>query len=157
MIRETQGDICHTIADAIVVPVNCVGVMGKGVALAARLAFPDIEAPYRVACCSGFDNTLAPGDVLPIRRLFGKRPPWVFCFATKAHWKDPSQLEWIERGLPRLTGEMMVRTKDEKSPLRSVAVPRLGCGAGGLDWAVVGPKVTAAFANLPIDLILYGS
>lgn len=144
----TGGDICNTEADALVCTVNCVGVMGKGVALAVKLAFPDVYEPYRRWCAEG---NLRPGQVLPLFRAAGLRPSAVFAFATKNHWRDPSQLQWISWGLAALAANITAF----RHVVPSVAIPPLGCGAGGLDWKVVRPMIVAAFESLPVDVYLY--
>lgn len=145
MFTETTGDICSTRAAALVVPVNRVGVMGKGVALAVRLAFPEVEAAYRRRC---FGSGLRPGDLCTILRT-KPGPTWVFCVATKDHWREPSQLLWVEQGLTRIAAELTSRH------IETVALPRLGCGAGGLSWEDVRPKVVSAFSHLSCEVHVY--
>lgn len=151
-IHTGTGNICNTEAEALVCTVNCVGVMGKGVALAVKQAFPEVYEPYRKTCAVGLLN---PGRVLVIERALSITP-WqllgprrVFCFATKDHWRQPSKLEWIERGLVELVAEV------RQLQIPSIAIPPLGCGNGGLDWKIVRPMIVAAFEPLSVDVYLY--
>lgn len=130
-----DGDLLTSTAEALVNPVNTVGVMGKGLALAFRRAHPDSYAAYRTACGNG---ELRVGKVFPTRRDGG----WIVHFPTKRHWRDPSRMEWIESGLSDLV--RFLREND----VRSVAVPALGCGLGGLAWEEVEPVVRDALGTL---------
>jgi len=140
MIELTQGDILKARAEALVNTVNCVGVMGRGVALQFRKAFPDNFKVYKHVCDR---KQLHPGRVL-VYDLGRLEPPrYVINFPTKRHWKGRSKLEDIQAGLVALTREV------RKRGIRSVAIPPLGCGLGGLDWDVVRPMIEEAFADLP--------
>lgn len=119
-------NIVHSDADIIVNTVNCVGVMGAGVAKAFLAEFGrDRLAPYFRACAAG---ALHPGDC-PLFPL-GDRRLWA-AFASKNHWRHPSRLEWIEHGLANLA------VNAREADARSIALPPPGCGLGGLDWSVV--------------------
>ncbi|OGU22505.1 MAG: hypothetical protein A2580_08955 [Hydrogenophilales bacterium RIFOXYD1_FULL_62_11] len=132
------GDIFQTQAQCLVNPVNCVGVMGAGLAKAFSTRYPAILPPYQRACRQGQFN---PGGVQLLRLdpESGLRDRdgslLIANLATKLHWRDPSQLDWVERGLSVLAQRLLER------PVRSVAVPMLGAGLGGLDWALVRPVV----------------
>lgn len=143
MIRFAAGDIFAQSAVALVNPVNCVGVMGRGLAVQFRRRFPDAFEPYRQACR---DRALRPGRVLvwPTRR---PAPRWIVHFPTKRHWRDPSRLEDIDAGLRDLAAAV------RRHRMPSVAVPPLGCGLGGLDWASVRPLLEAHLADLPCAVI----
>ena len=119
---------------AIVNTVNCVGIMGKGLALTVRNRYPACYNAYRAACRRG---QVRPGR-LHLWRNMANRPGqarWIVNFPTKDHWRQPSRLEWIDQGLEALV-ELI---QQEKIP--SLAVPPLGCGLGGLNWAEVEPLI----------------
>lgn len=140
MIELTRGDIVRADAEALVNTVNCVGVMGRGVALQFRKAFPENFKVYKAACDR---REVRPGRMLvhELGRL--SNPRLVINFPTKRHWKDKSRIEDIEAGLHALIEEVRRRG------VRSVAIPPLGCGLGGLDWREVRPRIEAAFMRVP--------
>jgi len=121
-----KADIFGLPVEALVNPVNSVGVMGKGLAAAFRARFA-LDPAYTNACRQG---ALRPGGVLPIR--VSGRHKWVLCAATKDNWRHPSQLSWVEKliseSLPQAIAECGITT---------IAIPALGCGLGGLDWKEV--------------------
>lgn len=140
MIERGRGSLLEADVDALVNTVNCVGVMGRGVALAVKAAYPRVYAEYRRAC---EEHLVQPGKMLTI--LSGRRgnPQYIINFPTKRHWKGKSRLADIKAGLPALVDEV------NRLRIESVAVPALGCGNGGLDWAVVRPLIVDAFEALP--------
>ena len=137
------GDVTQDDADILVNTVNAVGVMGKGVALAFRQRWPTIMAPYVAACRSG---QLRAGGCLLLPLPDGRL--WA-ALATKAHWRDPSQMAWVEQGLSRLADLAA------QAGARSIAIPPPGCGNGGLDWMRVEPLVLAALSGF--DLRIYAA
>jgi len=139
MLRSSQADLLDTQAEALVNTVNEVGVMGKGIALQVREAFPASTAEYMAAAKRG---AVRVGRVLvtPSGSLVG--PRWIIHFPTKKHWRHPSRIEWVRAGLVDL-----VRVLRELG-IRSVAVPALGCGAGGLDWIEVRREIEHAFVGV---------
>lgn len=139
MICYTQGDILTSDAEALVNTVNCVGIMGRGIALQFKNAFPANFKAYAVACKR---REVLPGRlfVFDIGEL--TTPRYIINFPTKRHWRDKSRIEDIEVGLVTLVAE--VRTRN----IRSIAIPPLGCGLGGLDWAAVRPLIEQAFSPL---------
>ncbi len=140
MIKLTQGDILKAQTEALVNTVNCVGIMGRGIALQFRKAFPENFKAYKQVCDR---KQLHPGEVF-VYDLGRLEPPrLVINFPTKRHWKGKSKLEDIQAGLEALVREIRVRG------IRSVAIPPLGCGLGGLNWDVVRPMIEEAFASLP--------
>lgn len=145
MIREMTGDLLRDDAQALVNAVNTVGVMGKGLALQFKRAFPEVFRTYQAACQRG---EVQPGRVLPVRLQSSDR--WVLNFPTKRHWRQRSRLADIESGLDDL-----IRVIDELK-IASVAVPPLGCGNGGLDWSVVRPLIIERLGVLDCDVRLYG-
>lgn len=140
MIEITRGNILRADAEAIVNTVNCVGFMGKGIALQFKKAHPDNYEAYRKACDAG---EVKPGKMFIYETGFMINPKFIINFPTKRHWKGKSRLEDVETGLKALIDE--VRTLN----IRSVAVPPLGCGLGGLQWSVVRLMIEKAFTNLP--------
>lgn len=128
MITYQTGNILHDQADAIINTVNTVGVMGKGLALQFKKAFPDNFKQYKKACD---DHSLATGNVLSVSLNSISAPFYVINFPTKAHWKEKSKLEYIEQGLESLKAEV------QRLGLKSVAIPALGSGLGGLPWQQV--------------------
>ena len=133
-------DIFETGADVLVNPVNCVGVAGAGLALEFRTRFPDSYLKYKEACAS---------KSLKIGRTFLDFDPPILYFPTKSHWKHKSTLSGIRSGL-----NSMVRIL-RSTGFTTVAVPKLGCGLGGLDWKDVRPMIVNAFTELPdMELIL---
>jgi O-acetyl-ADP-ribose deacetylase (regulator of RNase III) len=147
MIELRQGNILKAQADALVNTVNCVGVMGRGIALQFKKAFPDSFKAYKEVCDR---DELAPGKVLvhDLNRL--AQPHYVIHLPTKRHWRGKSRIEDIEAGLEALVVEV------RRLMLQSVAIPPLGCGQGGLDWADVRPRIERAFAELPdVQVLLF--
>jgi len=140
MIEYREGNLLVAHAQALVNTVNTVGVMGKGIALQFKEAFPENFRAYSVACKSG-GVTIGAMFVTETRRL--DDPRWIINFPTKKHWRDPSKLEYVEAGLKDL-----VRVVRERA-IESMALPPLGCGHGGLDWALVRPLIVAAAEEIP--------
>ena len=124
MIRFTQGDLFASGCEALVNPVNCVGVMGKGLALQFRSRFPANYEAYREACARG---AVRPGRCFVFDAGAG-RPRVIVNFPTKRHWREPSRIEDIAAGLDDLAGVL------RRHAIGSVAIPPLGCGLGGLPW-----------------------
>lgn len=140
MIRITHGDLLKTKAEALVNTVNCVGVMGKGVALQFKKAFPENFKAYAKACKHG---DVLPGKMFTFDTGEMMEARWIINFPTKRHWKGKSRLEDVEAGLKALAEEVTALR------IKSIAVPPLGCGNGGLDWNVVRPRIEQTFAGLP--------
>ncbi len=140
MIELAHGDILHAEAEALVNTVNCVGVMGRGIALQFRKAFPENFKIYEAACER---EEVRPGKMLVFETGLLTGPRHIINFPTKRHWKGKSRIEDIDAGLPALIAEVAARG------IRSIAVPPLGCGLGGLNWGEVRPKIVRAFEGLP--------
>jgi O-acetyl-ADP-ribose deacetylase (regulator of RNase III) len=145
MILETTGDILTADVEALVNPVNTVGVMGAGLACQVKHTFPDVFRAYAAACQR---DELRTGIV--IAHPTGTNPRYVVSFPTKQHWRDPSKLEWIEQGLIGL------RETIDDLGIRSIAIPPLGCGLGGLDWPDVRGLIVERLGDLDVDVVLYG-
>jgi O-acetyl-ADP-ribose deacetylase (regulator of RNase III) len=138
MIFRADGDLLATDAEALVNTVNTVGVMGKGIALQFKLAFPENYKAYETACKGG---EVQIGKMFVFHRA--NNPRVIINFPTKKHWKGKSRIEDIKSGLKALID---VITKEH---IKSIAVPPLGCGNGGLDWGEVRPLIAQAFSALP--------
>ena len=147
MIHFRKGNILEADTEALVNTVNTVGVMGKGIALAFKKAFPDNFEYYKKACDNKELNT---GDLL-ITQTGKITPKYIINFPTKVHWKEKSKMEYIEQGMKRL-----VQVIDEKE-IRSIAIPPLGCGNGGLNWQDVKKVMINELSKLPenIDVIIF--
>jgi len=145
MIELKKGDILIQEAEALVNTVNCVGVMGRGIALQFRKAYPENYKVYREACGRG---EVQPGRlfVSDLNRLVN--PRLIINFPTKRHWKGKSRIEDVRSGLQDLVRVL------RQHQVHSVAVPPLGCGLGGLDWRTVRPLIEEALGALP-DLHVY--
>lgn len=131
-ITIKHGSIFDSTADVLVCPVNCVGVMGKGLAKEFKRRFPIESGEYMTYCDT---QSLNPGGV------FFRSPIWFA--ATKQHWKRPSKIEWVESCLTWMAFY---------HPETSIAIPQLGCGCGGLDWADVWPLYEKHLGDLPVDV-----
>jgi O-acetyl-ADP-ribose deacetylase (regulator of RNase III) len=144
--EEAVGaDMFRARCDGLVVPVNSIGVMGKGLAKMARGRFPEASGFYERTAKAG---RLAPGGVLAV----GGGPRLYFA-ATKAHWRDPSRLEWITLAAADLVRRMALDT-----PVRSLGLPALGAGLGELGWEAVRPILLAAaeqIAALGVDVHMF--
>lgn len=138
MIFRADGDLLATNAEALVNTVNTVGVMGKGIALQFKQAFPDNYSAYVAACKHG---EVQIGKMFVVHRE--DTPRLIINFPTKRHWKGNSRIEDIKSGLKALIEVV------KKEHIKSIAVPPLGCGNGGLDWAEVRPLIEQAFSEVP--------
>src|SRR5260370_362202 len=148
MITFTEGNLLDADVEALVNTVNTVGVMGKGIALMFKEAFPENYEAYRAACKSR-DITIGRVFATERRDVFGG-PKWIINFPTKEHWRSPSRLEWIDDGLVDL------RSFIEEHAIRSIALPPLGSGNGGLDWSDVRPLIQRALESLrDVEVIVY--
>jgi O-acetyl-ADP-ribose deacetylase (regulator of RNase III) len=147
MIRFTTGNLLDAKVEALVNTVNTVGVMGKGIALMFKEAFPENFSKYEAACKS---NEISVGHMFVTQRRDLLGPKWIINFPTKKHWRHPSKLEWITTGLDDLKCVIL------KNDIRSIALPPLGSGNGGLDWQDVRPKIEAALGALAnVDVTVY--
>ena len=147
MITFTQGNLLGADAEALVNTVNTVGVMGKGIALMFKEAFPENFQAYKKAC-DRREIEVGQMFVTERRQLIG--PRWIINFPTKKHWRNPSKMEWIERGLEDL--QRIIREKG----IRSIALPPLGSGNGGLDWSEVREKIEVSLSKLSdVEVTVY--
>ena len=146
-IEFTTGNLLEADVQAVVNTVNTVGVMGKGIALMFKEAFPENFLDYELACK---EKRVQLGRMFVTERQNLLGPKWIVNFPTKGHWRYPSKLEWIKQGLIDLR-EFIVR-----EDIKSIALPPLGAGNGGLEWAEVRPLIIQEFANLKdVNIIVY--
>ena len=147
-IAITHGDLLQQDdVDAIVNTVNCVGVMGKGIALQFRNKWPENFRAYAAACAAG---EVRPGQMLVFDTGALAKPGFIINFPTKDHWRGKSRIAFIRDGLADLVAQV------RRLGIRSIALPPLGCGNGGLDWSDVRPLIESAFAELPgVDVHLF--
>lgn len=147
MITDSHGNLLRAEAEALVNTVNTEGVMGKGIALQFKNAYPAMYESYRRMAKAG-NVKLGSVQVWETGQLTG--PRYVINFPTKGHWKSKSKLADIREGLTDLT--RVVRERG----ITSIAVPPLGCGNGGLDWRDVEPVIRDAFAAIPnVEVLLF--
>ena len=147
MISMVKGNFLEANAEALVNTVNCVGIMGKGIALQSKKAFPDNYEAYAQACKKG---EVRPGRMFVYETKRMLNPKYIINFPTKRHWIGRSRYEDIESGLQALVVEARGRR------IRSMAIPPLGCGSGGLDWAIIRPMIEHALSMLPdVEVHLY--
>ena len=138
-MRFTQGNLLDSRVEALVNTVNTVGVMGKGIALMFKEAFPANFRAYEEACER---KSVRIGTMFVTENNTFEGPRWIINFPTKKHWRQPSKLEWIVEGLKDL------RRVIEERQIRSIALPPLGAGNGGLDWADVRPQIQGILGDL---------
>ncbi|CAM4259217.1 macro domain-containing protein [Shewanella livingstonensis] len=132
-IKSVEGDLLQQQdVDAIVNTVNCVGVMGKGIALQFKKKWPANFKAYAAACKA---DEVKLGQMFTFELGAMALPKFIINFPTKGHWRNASRLQDIESGLKDLAKQIQLHN------IRSIAIPPLGCGNGGLDWAEVNPLV----------------
>jgi O-acetyl-ADP-ribose deacetylase (regulator of RNase III) len=139
MMCFVKGNLLDAQVEALVNTVNTVGVMGKGIALMFKEAFPENFRAYEEACKA---KEVRIGRMFVTENRTFAGPHWIINFPTKKHWRQPSKLEWIIEGLNDL------RHVIQENNIRSIALPPLGSGNGGLDWSEVRPEVEKALAGL---------
>ncbi|NJK79932.1 MAG: DUF4433 domain-containing protein [Chloroflexaceae bacterium] len=158
-----EGDMFFSRAQTLTISVNTKGVMGKGLAARAKYQFPDVYVRYQEVC-----RGRNPQLKLSIPYLYKRETPidydladasnmlpginnekWFLLFATKGHWKEQSDLRSIERGLEWISKNY------QQEGIKSLALPALGCGLGGLEWSEVGPLMCRYLVNLNISVRIY--
>ena len=160
-ISLIDGDMFFSNLQTLTISVNLQGIMGKGLASRAKYQFPDVYVAYQDACRSkrinatrpflykresSLDEELADLDT-PL--VTSNAVKWFLLFATKRHWKDNSRMDDIEGGLK------WVRDNYQKQGIKSLALPALGCGLGGLDWKTVGPLMCKFLHGIDISVAIY--
>jgi O-acetyl-ADP-ribose deacetylase (regulator of RNase III) len=147
MIKLAKGNLLKADAEALVNTVNCVGHMGKGIALQFKKAFPDNFKSYERVCKA---NEMRPGKMFIYDTGNIWNPRYIINFPTKRHWRGKSRLEDIKSGLKALVEDV------RKLNISSIAVPPLGCGLGGLHWDTVRSLIEDAFSSLPdVQVLLF--
>lgn len=141
-IQYQQGDIFDSKAHVIVNTVNCKGVMGKGLALAFKQRYPAMFPVYQQECKTGKLHIGRP-------TLYKQSTPWILNFPTKDHWKPPSKIEYLEKGLEYFVANY------KKAGIKSIAFPKLGAQNGKLPWDEVGPLMARYLSQLDIDVYIY--
>ena len=145
MLELGAGDLLQADVEALVNAVNLQGVMGKGIALQFKKAFPGNFEAYRSAC-KRRQLQLGRMFVHPLGML---APKFIINFPTKDHWRSKSRIEDIDLGLKDLAQQVM------RLGIRSIAVPPLGCGLGGLEWAEVKPLIERHLGELDIRVVVF--
>ncbi len=143
MFKALIGDLFESRAQTLVNTVNCVGVMGKGVAEQFKRRFPEMFEDYKRRCD---EKSVRLGEPYLYRDASGTR---IINFPTKDHWRSPSRLTDVERGLDYLAAHVT------DWGITSLAMPPLGCGNGGLEWSEVGPLIYSKLHRLPVDVEVY--
>lgn len=147
MIEYKRGDILQENAEALINTVNCVGVMGRGIALQFKNAFPKNFKAYVAACKK---KEVQPGRMFVYETEQAANPHYIINFPTKRHWRDKSHLEDIQAGLEALVDTI------HKYNISSIAIPSLGSGLGGLQWETVKPLIESALKSLTdVRIIIY--
>lgn len=146
MIRIVSGNMLDAKVEALVNTVNTVGVMGKGIALQFRNTFLHNYKVYKEACKN---KTFHTGEILVVKDRDINGEKFIINFPTKEHWKGASRYEFIESGLKALSNFI------SKKNIKSIALPPLGCGNGGLDWEIVKPMIERHLDGLDCDIQVY--
>lgn len=143
MFKKIKGNIFNTSAQVLVNTVNCVGIMGRGIALECKLRFPEMYKNYQKFCDQ---KKIQPG----ILQIWKDSNPWILNFPTKSHWKDPSKFEYLEKGLDKF-----IETYSSKG-ITSIAFPMLGSSLGGLPEEKVFELMKNKLSDLKnIDIEVY--
>lgn len=161
LLYVTDGDMFFSRMQTLTVSVNCIGIMGKGLASRAKWQFPDVYVQYQYACRnrtlqmgkpylykreSSLDYQLADE---PATLKNGNGATWFLLFATKQHWKENADIKGIEKGLNWIVANY------EKEGIKSLALPALGCGLGNLKWQDVGLLMCKYLSKLDIPIRIY--
>ncbi|WP_298972326.1 macro domain-containing protein [uncultured Roseobacter sp.] len=142
MLTYKRTSLFESNAQTLVNTVNCVGVMGKGIAKAFKQREPDMFTAYKRVCDQ---KLLEPGKLW----LWRGSEQWILNFPTKKHWRSPSRIEWVEAGLEKFADTY------EAQGVTEIAFPKLGCGNGNLDWADVRPLMERYLSDLSIPVFIH--
>lgn len=143
MIQVKIGNIFESEMAVLVNTVNCVGVMGKGIAQIYKKKYPLMFKEYKADCDK---KAVTTGTLYP---YYENGKVKILNFPTKQHWRSPSKLDYVISGL-----EWFKKNYKELG-IQSIAFPPLGCGNGGLEWDIVGPVMFQTLQELPIDIEIY--
>lgn len=147
MIKYKTGNILNETTEAVINTVNCVGIMGRGIALQFKKMYPDNFKEYAKACKKG---EVVPGKMFIYKNNALFNPKYIINFPTKRHWKGKSNIKDIENGLAALKNDI------ENLALKSIAIPPLGCGLGGLEWNDVKYLIIEKLGGLEdVEIIIY--
>ncbi|MFC6605302.1 macro domain-containing protein [Ectobacillus funiculus] len=147
MIKFVTGNLLKANVEALINTVNTVGVMGKGIALQFKQAFPDNYKQYKKACDL---KQVIPGKMFIVPISLVENPKYIINFPTKRHWKNNSKIEDIKAGLKALKSDI------QEYGIKSIAVPPLGCGNGGLDWAEIKPLIISELEDIEnVEILVY--
>lgn len=147
MLQYKTGDILKEDAEAIINTVNCVGIMGRGIALQFKKAYPENFSVYATAC---EHKQVNPGKMFIFKTGELFNPKFIINFPTKRHWRGKSRIEDIKSGLK----DLLIVIK--KNDIKSIAIPPLGSGLGGLNWFQVKSLIEKAFIALEdVDVIVF--
>lgn len=146
MIIFTQGNLLEARVEALVNTVNTVGVMGKGIALMFKERFAENFRRYAAACKAGEVQT---GKMFVTQVAELDAPRWIVNFPTKQHWRAPSRMEWVVEGLQDLRRFLL------EQQIKSIAIPALGAGNGGLKWSDVRAQIERALGDMDIDILVF--
>jgi O-acetyl-ADP-ribose deacetylase (regulator of RNase III) len=147
MLKFTSGNILNSGCYALINTVNTVGVMGKGIALQFKKEFPHNYTVYLQAC---HDHSLKIGNLLIVKDaslVMGER--LIINFPTKTHWRLPSDYNFIEQGLLALANLIITQQ------IKTIALPALGCGNGGLDWTIVSDMILKHLSHIEAEIEVY--
>ena len=142
----SSGNLFDAGTEALCCTVNCVGVMGRGIALEFKHRYPEMFKEYANLCKRGFIQV---GKVWIWWNPEPGNPRYIINFPTKEHWRNPSKLEWISAGLADLNNRVMM------IGIESIAIPALGCANGGLRFEDVRPLIEEKLNDLEIPVLLY--
>jgi O-acetyl-ADP-ribose deacetylase (regulator of RNase III) len=146
MLTFKKGDIFKEEVEAIVNPVNCVGISGKGLALEFKNKFPENFKMYEESC---LNNEVTIGRLLVTFGDCAKPYKYIINFPTKRHWRDLSYLEDISLGLSKLRLGLI------NNNIKNVAIPALGCGCGKLEWRIMKDLISSKLNNLNVNIIVF--
>ena len=147
MIHYTSGNLFDAEVEALVNTVNTVGVMGKGIALAFKQRYPNNMQQYALACKQ---RRVVTGKIFVTETSEPLGPRWIVNFPTKQHWRGKSQMHWVVDGLADLRRFII------ENDVRSIAIPALGAGLGGLEWVDVKPRIAEALTGLDaVEVFVY--
>lgn len=147
MITYTTGNLLEAPVEAVVNTVNTVGVMGKGIALMFKERFPEAFMEYQSACKK---DEVKVGQMFLSYNPEFSGPRYIIHFPTKQHWRNPTKQEWVKTGLVALK-ELIINKQ-----MKSIAIPPLGCGNGGLKWEQVKPMIESELADLhEVEIVIY--
>lgn len=146
VITYEVGNILGTLSEVLINPVNTVGVMGAGLAKQIAATYPVMYLEYKRRCKKG-EVTIGSMDIHMVANTL-TASQFVWNFPTKKHWNEPSKVDYIEAGITNMCDLL------ELFHIPSVAIPKIGCGLGGLDWGIVKPLLINSLNSITSDLMV---